>query len=1833
MLFTRNWRGQVYCAAVLQNLRQILRIVGLFLILLLLSSGQDHSHSQEPPRPGRSFDTAYQLGVTDGRTGFLQGILLQYEEDSNEEPYYFRFELEREETITLGVNPHPDPGNGAPMLNLYSSSRNRIIPPDPIPRWDEAQELFCNPLFALVRGEYFQCYRFENRKLEAGVYYVKVDPYRTFINEPFGVQPPDNFNIWLGWDYLGSRPSDALIWNVSTPIRGYYRYDEHWYKTSVEGGEQLRFQLTTHRAEINLSLNIYAGNDLESPVASSNSNANSGAPVYIDVDQEIYIQVLAESAIPFGTDYELRVQSATDIAQAPCSEDRLDCSELTVTSQCSTDGAEFTITNVGDDMLEPTYWELRRDGRIIDVAEEGLQLSGGESVQVSAAGSGDYQLSVDQQIDFPGEETVRASLICDFNRPPSLSSIPPQTIPLGSLVDIPVTGSDPDGDSVTLSFVSNDDSIVSIIFADNREVQLEGKLPGSTTIQVTATDSKGAQTIIQFAVVVPPPELPTCYEEDQNGRVSPGGELCSLALPYFAGIQIPENLRPVTESIGWRSVAPSGLLCLSGYTDFVELDRIWGSGHCTLTLSWDGNTGTDDFVKVSLTVFSRQSALQDNLDEIERDATCSISGNFGQNGDSETCINILSDNLMDGEIIARNGRALLRVTFRDVPPFDSNAFALSLLDTFFSYSGAANPPSEETTEPDSSEPVEPPTQPPDSSVPMVYVDFEDPTAYQSWGVENTTWSVKAVGDNNLLESHLDSSISMWIPNIAKDMAVYGIGYDVMLTKNSRAQLAFGISEAGYYILEISDEGVVFLYRGSGSMVSRSSANILVSETIPVEPSGWYRVRMAQNGQQLQVYIDDNLVINFADATVLTAGNTTLGMVRDLEVAEPIRFDNIWVMRGSQTPTLPPVPTTPIVAEEESPTDSEESETLPDFILDNTFDNGTITFGYPSHLVVRDVPATQDVALASSEQLIDEVLGFVRRLDGDFVAPDLMAQKFAANRVLELGDYFAFITISTYPGEQGLDSLEIGALYSPTCSFCLAAVPVAGSSRLVQIPLGEMPSPLDEFDLIYYVLALDESRFALIGLITLDGELGDIEPQLVTAMDTLRFSYLTEETDADIAPNTISNWQPITPSSPVCVDHVLTLTNLDASSPALALIDLSIGNQTLISQDIPIGNTEVASPDLSPDGQWAVFTGNYYGNLDLYIASIDGQNLRPLVTSDYQEINPKWSPDGRYVAFERWLVDPSFTDRNRDLFVFDVTTGLVTQITNHPSDDKYPAWHPDGTKIAFVSDRNNIRGIFVYDLTTGTLTRLSDGSRGEDTLPTYSPDGRLIAFRTTGNDNIIGLVGIMNADGSGSRIISDASVPLSRPVLSPAKWSDDSQLLAYQGYAGTIYILQLESYLTRRLNTDAVFLSSPSWLCGSTEITFIGNFEGIPYLYSTPALPISAPPLDSITEANRLSDALYTDQPASTSISGILIGDMVTIDTLGGSSLPVMSAPSISAEPRFEVSTGEQFTVMDGPTSADGFEWWQIRDPNDPFRVGWMVSDYLQMAGSEVAEVVIPASYTPMPTSTKIPTFTSTPTDTPTNTPTTTDTPTATMTPTPSGVPAASASSETFRFTVWIEIYSNDYLFITHAAGDHATPNLDLSDLNFRGADGSRFNMSDALSQVPSIRSMPPWSCMLFSRGRAGGPAAPCTDDLGMILDQSVTFWTAGNVFTVYNGSDWVAECSTLQGELCQFQIDIVVNQTTGGGGSSEPIQCPGAPVSRMIVGEQWRVTAGDPNSFRAGPSRGSTKIGEIPSLGVFTVISGPVCSDGLAYWEVNYNGTIGWTAEGQGNTYWTEPIQ
>ncbi|HEX2618916.1 MAG TPA: SH3 domain-containing protein, partial [Phototrophicaceae bacterium] len=104
---------------------------------------------------------------------------------------------------------------------------------------------------------------------------------------------------------------------------------------------------------------------------------------------------------------------------------------------------------------------------------------------------------------------------------------------------------------------------------------------------------------------------------------------------------------------------------------------------------------------------------------------------------------------------------------------------------------------------------------------------------------------------------------------------------------------------------------------------------------------------------------------------------------------------------------------------------------------------------------------------------------------------------------------------------------------------------------------------------------------------------------------------------------------------------------------------------------------------------------------------------------------------------------------------------------------------------------------------------------------------------------------------------------------------------------------------------------------------------------------------------------------------------------------------------------------------------------------------------------------------------------------------------------------------------------------------------------------------------------------------------------------------------------------------MLSNSTSAAPAAYQSGYCRPGYVPEQFIGGESQVTPGLPNRIRTTPSiddRIGVVIGEVPGGGVVTVIDGPVCADGYGWWKINYEGNVGWTADGDGNYRWLERL-
>ncbi|HWA76861.1 MAG TPA: BamA/TamA family outer membrane protein, partial [Polyangiaceae bacterium] len=151
------------------------------------------------------------------------------------------------------------------------------------------------------------------------------------------------------------------------------------------------------------------------------------------------------------------------------------------------------------------------------------------------------------------------------------------------------------------------------------------------------------------------------------------------------------------------------------------------------------------------------------------------------------------------------------------------------------------------------------------------------------------------------------------------------------------------------------------------------------------------------------------------------------------------------------------------------------------------------------------------------------------------------------------------------------------------------------------------------------------------------------------------------------------------------------------------------------------------PDLSPDGRYVTYVTNNAGTTTLRIAELspEGQlvNSRRLVASATfdQAFTPRFSPDGKHVAYSVWS-----RGGFRDIRVVDLENNTFRELTHDRAIDQQPSWSPDGKTLFFSSDRTGVANVYAYDLERDELAQVTNVITGAY-MPAVSADGSTLAY--------------------------------------------------------------------------------------------------------------------------------------------------------------------------------------------------------------------------------------------------------------------------------------------------------------------------------------------------------------------------------------------------------------------------------------------------------------------------------------------------------------------------
>jgi Tol biopolymer transport system component len=256
-----------------------------------------------------------------------------------------------------------------------------------------------------------------------------------------------------------------------------------------------------------------------------------------------------------------------------------------------------------------------------------------------------------------------------------------------------------------------------------------------------------------------------------------------------------------------------------------------------------------------------------------------------------------------------------------------------------------------------------------------------------------------------------------------------------------------------------------------------------------------------------------------------------------------------------------------------------------------------------------------------------------------------------------------------------------------------------------------------------------------------------------------------------------------------------------------------------------------------NGKIAFVSGRAGKGLDIYVMNQDGSGVTKITSAvdfpnepwrNTYNTEPAWSPDGTQIAYV------SNRGINFNIYLMNADGSNVRRLTSTAADESGLSWSPDGTKIVFgrgycasvaagpppPPTDQCAADLFVMNADGSNQTRLTSGP-DSDGGPAWSPDGTRIAFSRYISESHESDIFVVNADGSGlTNITGDAD-----DNWNPA-WSPDATRIAFANFSSLdnsqsqIYVMSADGSNATALTKDPAYMNdNPDWSPDGTKIAF------------------------------------------------------------------------------------------------------------------------------------------------------------------------------------------------------------------------------------------------------------------------------------------------------------------------------------------------------------------------------------------------------------------------------
>src|ERR1700730_8195567 len=173
-----------------------------------------------------------------------------------------------------------------------------------------------------------------------------------------------------------------------------------------------------------------------------------------------------------------------------------------------------------------------------------------------------------------------------------------------------------------------------------------------------------------------------------------------------------------------------------------------------------------------------------------------------------------------------------------------------------------------------------------------------------------------------------------------------------------------------------------------------------------------------------------------------------------------------------------------------------------------------------------------------------------------------------------------------------------------------------------------------------------------------------------------------------------------------------LDNVLLAASLLLIMQIAVAGQGVDLNDTRL----LTQPAISKTHIAFIYAG------DLWVADLDGKNVRRLTADEGLQSNPAFSPDGSLIAFTAQY------DGNPDVYIVPVTGGVPTRLTWHPGPDIVQGFTPDGSAVLFTSPRAVFTGRYAQLFTVPVKGGIEEPLKLPNAFrAAYSPDGSRLAY--------------------------------------------------------------------------------------------------------------------------------------------------------------------------------------------------------------------------------------------------------------------------------------------------------------------------------------------------------------------------------------------------------------------------------------------------------------------------------------------------------------------------